>query len=293
MEKRLLLKRTFLAMCLMAVCWIPTRAEGLPGDVNGNGKTDIGDVTALIDYLLGQDTTTIDPAVADVDGDGRVSIADVVGLVDIILEATPTPIDDDPGWVDLGLPSGTIWATRNVGANSPEDYGDYFAWGETEPKSYYDWDTYKWCNGSYYKLTKYCTSGDPAFEGDYGPIDNKTELEPEDDAAYVNLGANWRMPSYDQIVELCYNCTWTWTTHNGVYGQLVTGSNGNTMFLPAAGYRDGGSLYDAGSCGRYWSRTLQSWFPCYAYYIDLDSGKLDNWFFGRGYGFPVRAVRVS
>ena len=224
-------KRTILAMCLMAVCWMPSRADALPGDVNGNGKTDIGDITALIDYLLGQGTTTIDLEVADVDGDGRVSIADVVGLVDLILEAAPTPgDDDDQDWVDLGLPSGTIWATRNVGASSPEDYGDYFAWGETEPKETYNWKTYKWCNGSFYPLTKYCTSGDPAYEDGFGIIDNKTELEPVDDAAYVNLGANWRMPSENQIVEMLENCTWQWIKRNGVDGQLVTGPNGNTMF---------------------------------------------------------------
>ena len=87
-------------------------------------------------------------------------------------------------YVDLGLPSGTMWATCNIGANYPEDYGDYYAWGETETKSNYDWSTYKWCKGSEDTLTKYCT------DNDYGTVDNKTVLDPEDDAAHVKWGGS-------------------------------------------------------------------------------------------------------
>jgi len=198
--------------------------------------------------------------------------------------------EDEGDWVDLGLPSGTIWATRNVGASSPEDYGDYFAWGETEPKSYYYWSTYKWgyvdANGNW-KITKYNTNSS------YGTVDNKTELDPSDDAACAHYPGG-RMPSYDQRDELCNKCTWQWTQRNGVYGQLVTGPNGNTMFLPAAGYRWGDSLGRAGSWGDYWSRTLNSGYPFDAYDLYFDSGDV-GWFnFGlRIKGFPVRAVRVS
>ncbi len=200
-------------------------------------------------------------------------------------------------WVDLGLPSGTLWATRNVGADSPEDYGDYFAWGETEPKDYYWWSTYKWYQEYYdadgYRhsgYTKYCT--DSSYGGLDGFVDNKTELDPSDDAACAHYPGG-RMPSVEQIQELCHNCTWQWTQRNGVNGQLVTGPNGNTMFLPAAGFRWYESLYYAGSFGHYWSRTLDAGGPGNAYNLDCYSGGWGHWDTGfRYYGFSVRAVRV-
>lgn len=120
-----------------------------------------------------------------------------------------TPYDHE--WVDLGLPSGTLWATCNIGASSPEESGDYFAWGETAPKETYNWETYKWCNDRDNTVTKYCTTDI------YGTVDNKTELDLEDDAAYVNWGSSWRMPSMEQIKELREYCSWEWTQSNGVY----------------------------------------------------------------------------
>ena len=153
-----------------------------------------------------------------------------------LLMAWLVPLSVDAGneheWVDLGLPSGTLWATCNVGADTPEGFGDYFAWGETAPKDDYSWETYRWCNGYFNTMTKYCTNGS------YGTVDNRTELDPEDDAAYVNWGSSWRMPTMEQQLELRNECTWTWTERNGVNGKLVTGPNGNTIFLPAAGYYD-------------------------------------------------------
>lgn len=108
-----------------------------------------------------------------------------------LLMAWLVPLSVDAGneheWVDLGLPSGTLWATCNVGADTPEGFGDYFAWGETAPKDDYSWETYRWCNGYFNTMTKYCTNGS------YGTVDNRTELDPEDDAAYVNWGSSWRM----------------------------------------------------------------------------------------------------
>ena len=187
--------------------------------------------------------------------------------------------------VDLGLPSGTLWADRNVGADSPESYGDYFAWGETEPKDYYDESTYKWCQGSYDIQTKYCTSNS------YGTVDNKIVLDLEDDAAYVNMGKDWRMPTYDELSELNSKCTWTWTTQNGVNGYKVTGPNGSSIFLPAAGWRYGSSLVDAGSLGDYWSTSLNERNPSYAWYLDFDSSDYGTNDYGyRGYGRTVRAV---
>ena len=225
----------------------------------------------------------------DVDYNGQVNIADVVTLIDYLLTGTwedPVTPTDNHEWVDLGLPSGTLWATCNLGANSPEEYGDYFAWGETEPKDVYNWSTYKWCNGTEYSLTKYCT------DSSYGAVDNKLELDPKDDAAYVNWGENWRMPTKDQLEELLTECTWTWTTQNGVNGRLVIGPNGNSLFLPAAGYRADSSLNLAGRWGAFWSRTLRSGCPLYAYDVDFGSGGVYWNNIIRDYGYTVRAVRV-
>ena len=225
----------------------------------------------------------------DLNNDGDVDIADVVSLIHYVLNGEWP--GDNHEWVDLGLPSGTLWATCNVGANAPEEYGDYFAWGETAPKEYYDWSTYKWCNGSYKTMTKYCTNSSYGYNGF---TDGKTELDPEDDAAYVNWGPSWRMPTTEQQRELYETCSSVWTTQNGVNGRLFTGPNGNTLFLPAAGYRWGESLNDAGSYGFYWSRALYSSDPSDAYFLGFCSGGWSGWsIYYRGYGHAVRAVRVS
>ena len=194
-------------------------------------------------------------------------------------------------YVDLGLPSGTLWATCNVGANAPEEYGDYFAWGETAPKDYYDWSTYKWCNSAYNQLTKYCIESSYGYNGF---VDNKMVLDPEDDAAYVNWGSSWRMPTSEQQRELINNCTWQRTQLNGVNGRLVTGPNGNTMFLPAAGIRRGDTLSDAGPSGYYWSRELNQNNTDNAYSLDFHSYGV-YWYhiYARNDGLAVRAVRVS
>lgn len=156
----------------------------------------------------------------------------------------------DCGYVDLGLPSGTLWATCNVGAGCPEEYGDYFAWGETETKDIYNWITYKYCNGSDTTFTKYCES---PYLGYNGFVDNLFNLLSEDDAATVNLGPEWRTPGVDEWRELYQNTANFWTTQNGVNGRLFTASNGNSLFLPASGGRYENSLGDVGNSGYYWS----------------------------------------
>ena len=276
---------------LLALPFNAYAQSNLYGDVNGDDEVTVADVNCVIDVILGGNGNHY---AADVNNDGEITIADMNTVIGIILHS-----NQEGDWVDLGLPSGTIWATRNVGASAPEYYGDYFAWGETEPKSYYNWDTYKWyqsyndANGNYHSgYTKYCTSSSYGLDGF---VDNKTELDPSDDAACAHYPGG-RMPSYDQIVELCNSCSWQWTQRNGVYGQLVTGPNGNTMFLPAAGYRWDDSLSDAGSDGYSWSRTLNSSGPRNAFSLYFGSG---DWGWGywisnyRYNGFTVRAVRVS
>ena len=186
--------------------------------------------------------------------------------------------------VDLRL--SVKWATCNIGASSPEEYGDYFAWGETEQKDVYDWSTYKWCNGSSSTLTKYNNSSS------YGTVDNKKTLELADDAARANWGGAWRMPTDAEMTELREQCTWTWTTLNGVNGYKVTGTNGNSIFLPAAGYRYDSSLYPAGIEGFYWSSSLDTGypFPGYALKVQFHSSDVSWGATIRCYGYSVRPV---
>ena len=201
---------------------------------------------------------------------------------EVSLTTSKAPFENGHEYVDLGL--SVKWATMNVGASSPEGYGDYFAWGETEPKDVYEMSTYKWCNGSATTLTKYNTSSS------YGTVDNKTTLELSDDAARANWGGSWRMPTDAEMTELREQCTWSWTTQNGVNGYKVTSkSNGNSIFLPAAGYRDDRSLDDAGSYGHYWSSSLNT-SPYYAWHVYFHSGVVSRDNCWRYYGFPVRPV---
>mgnify|MGYP005756212283 CR=1 FL=1 len=193
--------------------------------------------------------------------------------------------------VDLGLPSGLKWASCNVGATTPEDYGNYYAWGETAPKEDYLWATYKYANGNYNKLTKYCND---ASYGNNGFTDNKTVLEPEDDAAMVNWGEEWRMPTHAEWAELREQCTWTWTTQNGVNGyQVLSKTNSNSIFLPAAGYRSGTYLSNVGSFGFYWSSSLGTDGPFAAWSVYFASDSVSRRGRYRYYGQSVRPVQVS
>ncbi len=185
------------------------------------------------------------------------------------------------GAVDLGL--SVKWATCNIGANAPEEYGDYYAWGETETKEDYSWETYKWYNGSY-NLTKYNTSSS------YGTVDNKTVLDPEDDVAHVKLGGNWRMPTDAEWTELRTQCT-SWTDNyneTGIAGRIVAASNGNSIFLPAAdGLNIPYTLSD--SYGSYWSSSLDmepDLVKCVYFY----SGRVCKDYFDRYCGLSVRPV---
>ena len=183
-------------------------------------------------------------------------------------------------YVDLGL--SVKWATCNIGASSPEEYGDYFAWGETAPKDVYVWSTYKWCNGSQNTLTKYCTNKE------YGAVDNKITLELEDDAAHVNWGGEWRMPTKEELEELHKKCTWTPTKINGVSGREITGPNGNKLFLPNSGYCSEGK-YPGGGTGHCWSNT-SSLHRAYCLTYSWDGNKFVAADL-RSFGFTIRAVR--
>lgn len=182
--------------------------------------------------------------------------------------------------VDLGL--SVKWANMNVGAESPEDYGNYYAWGETSTKETYNWDTYFDTNDGGNTFTKYNNNG------------GKTVLDPEDDAAHVNWGGSWRMPTKSEWQELLDNCTWTWTTQNGINGYKVAsnkaGYTDKFIFLPAAGDRSGGGLYYVGSDGGYWSSSLREYGSGYAWFLDFSSGYRDLLNCRRNFGQSVRPV---
>ena len=192
-------------------------------------------------------------------------------------------------FVDLGLPSGILWATCNVGADTPEGFGDYFAWGEREPKEIYDWKSYKY--GRFfqerYELNKYCTD---SCYGLNGYVDGLTVLELDDDAASANWGAGWRTPTIGEWEELFVNTTGVWTTLNGVKGWRCTASNGNSIFLPAAGYWWDG-VHNA-DLGLYWSASINKEFPyrAWGFHFNCDSSHLCG-SSDRNRGQSIRAVR--
>ena len=234
---------------------------------------------------------TSNPFRGDANGDGVINAADIVEIVSIIMNGD----DRIPKAVDLGLPSGTLWANMNVGASKPEDYGDYFAWGETTPQSdnQYSWESYKWCNGSWDTMTKYCYDSGYGYNGF---TDNLTVLLPEDDAVTANWGGDWCMPTQAQFEELISNTTSEWTTQDDVYGWKFTSeTNGNSIFLPAAG-RHWGHLIGAGSNGSYWSSTFYEAGPQFARYLYFFSGDVSDVssdFNYRFLGFSVRPVRKN
>ena len=188
---------------------------------------------------------------------------------------TTDPTDSTTGeWVDLGLPSGLLWYSVNLGSTTTEGYGNYYAWGELQPKSVYSWDTYSY--GDYDSVNGYTMYKYNTLE-DYGTVDNKNVLEVVDDAATAEFGYSAHIPTYDDWVELRNNTTSKWIKQNGVKGLEFSASNGKSLFLPAAGYRNGNSLYDKGEYCGYWSSTIDTNYP-----YEAGSWKLRILFIWRG-----------
>ncbi len=210
---------------------------------------------------------------------------------DVIIPVVVDSILSIPEAVDLGLPSGLLWASFNLGTTAPEDYGDHYAWGETETKETYDWSTYKWCEGNYDKLTKYVSQSQSSLLGNEGFYDDKITLDPADDVAHVLLGGPWRMPTIKEFEELYRNCTWTWTTQKHVNGYLVQSkTNSNSVFLSAGGTSSG---YNIGSYGYYWSSSLFATFANSAHGITFHSSHVNTSYYrSREAGFFVRPVCV-
>lgn len=184
-------------------------------------------------------------------------------------------------WIDLGLPSGIKWATSNIGASGPSDTGDFFAWGETAPKSYYDWDNYIWCEGTRNTITKYND------RESNGIIDNKYTLELSDDAANINWGGNWCTPTKESINELIENCTTQWTRQNDTCGvRLTSKTNGNSIFLPVTG----SSFGDNSITVVLMSSSFKNSSSCWLLYADSADIRTSGQVYGRAWGHPVRPV---
>ena len=182
---------------------------------------------------------------------------------------TLSNFDPSVYWVDLGLPSGKLWASRNIGANGPLDFGDYFAWGERQPKSTYSWSNYRYGHGSH-ELTKYCN--DPDY-GLNGYTDTLTVLEPSDDAALSNPFGYARIPTKTEWEEMVNNTTHVWTTVEGVNGWMFTAPNGNSIFLPAAGDKTT-NVNDGNQAGHYWTSSLGTDGPNYAWQLGFTASQL-------------------
>ncbi len=294
------------ASCVVTVSYIPVSSVSLDKSTLSLGVLNFSSVTleATVSPSNATDKnvtwSSSDKSVATVSSSGVVTakkigtstITATVGDKSAYCVVTVTKYTAPVGEaVDLGL--SVKWANFNVGASEPEEYGLYFAWGETEPKSDYSWSTYKYSNGSYDTMTKYCNDSSYGYNGF---TDRKILLDPEDDAAHVNWGGSWRMPTKAEQDELrnTDNCSWTWTTLNGIKGYKVQskkpGYTDRWIFLPAAGYRDDSYLYNVGYYGYYWSSSLYADYPYRAYYLYFDSSSVDRYIGYRSYGRSVRPV---
>ena len=284
------------ASCLVTVCTHVESVSLNTTEININK----GNTYTLTATVL--PTNASDKSVAWTSGDPSIATVDESGKVTAVNggSTTITVTTKDGGkhaicevivnndYVDLGL--SVKWANWNVGASKPEEYGDYFAWGETSPKSNYSWSSYRWCKANAKDLTKYCNNPDYGYNG---YTDKLTTLLPEDDAARVNWGGKWRIPTDEEWTELRKNCTWTWTTLNGVKGRKVTsnmpGYTDKWIFFPFAGYRSGSDLYGVNS-GYYWSSYLATNNPSMGSGMFIDAGNAYISGSFRSTGWSVRPV---
>ena len=262
---------------LRGVCWGTAPSPNIDGD-HTNDETGVGSFSRTLEDLNPDVTYYV-----------RTYVVSDYGLAygnEVSFTTQDGSGGDDHAYVDLGLPSGILWATCNVGANVPEDYGDYFAWGEAQVKWEYNMSTYQHCYAEWSMLTKYCNSLSFGFS-----IDDLTVLLLEDDAASANWGGDWRIPTKEEWGELCQNTTHTWTTQNGTPGYLFAASNGNSLFLPAAGYYEESWWSGFDYFGNYWSSSLYTTNPNYAWLFSFSRLECNMTHESRFYGHSVRPVR--
>lgn len=262
----------FVFLCsLLSVSTVSAQNTALVGDMNGDGQLSAEDVTLLVNTLLGR---TPERTLRLAEGE------------------TPWPYDpesDPHKYVDLGLPSGTLWATCNVGASKPEDCGDYFAWGETQPKTSFSWSNYALSEGSSVTLTDYC------LIKSYGHVDGISELSREHDAATAQWGGAWCMPTDEQARELL-SSRYTKVANyvlNGTAGFLISSlSNDATIFLPAAGFFTDAQNIDKGYAAFCWTKTLNASNSTSARCIYIDASSAYSDAYSRMAGCTVRPVRL-
>lgn len=255
------MRNWIISLCLVCSLTASAQMSYSRYDVNGDHEVNVTDVTELVNIILGSRTS----ARGDINGDGEKNVVDVTELVNYILGIYKVQGHE---FVDLGLPSGTLWATQNMGASAPEQTGDYYAWGELEPKEIYTWATYTLCGGTSRTLSRYCGNAD------YGTVDNKVQLALEDDAANQQWGGLWRMPTKAQAQELKSQCKWVLDSARGCY--LLTGPNGNTLFMPLTGYKEGSNVYGKASAGYFWSSTLGNGYPYNAFCLVFEQSAFDK-----------------
>ena len=306
-----LIKTFCLIISFLVLGTVANAATVVVGDVNGDGTVTMSDANVVVNYYLATTKPSdFNKAAGDVNNDGDITMSDANIIVNMFLSGNTGDPANGHEYVDLGI--SVKWATCNVGADNPWDYGDYFAWGETETKSKYGWGTYKWCNlGNPYILTKYNTMSNR------GTVDDNTTLEPADDAATANWHGAWRMPTQQEQTALCDSCYWEWTTDynsKGVAGYIVykakadadmgkkktSGRNITTLgtytlsdthiFLPTTGHRNGNNLDYAGSYGEYWSASLEEGGSNCAWGMNFELNDVGCYFNERYSGFSVRAV---
>ena len=255
----------------------------------------------LIALLIASGSLTTEAQISkfDLNDDGKLTVADMTVLVNAIMSGvgeTPSNVEA----VDLGLPSGTLWANMNVGATSPLDDGLYFAYGETtgctsdtSDGHVFNWSTYKYCNGTKNSIWKYCTTSIS------GAVDDKTTLEPKDDAAYVNWGDGWRIPTKVEMQELIDNTQKYFYSKNGVrILQLTSKKNGKMIELPFSGNRYNSTISNQGTAARYWTSTVRltsdgntEAYTLWASYSQNKVYDVESSGGVRCYGYPIRAVR--
>ena len=268
------------------ICW-STNANPTISDSHVASGLGIGSFTSQMNGLTANITYHVRAYATN-------SVGTAYGLVKEFTTLSGGGGSGDHDYVDLGLPSGTLWAACNVGANTPEGYGNYYAWAEIETKTYYYWEGYKYgrTQGSGHtfvlQFTKYCNM---SIYGYHNFTDTLTVLQSMDDAAMANWGSDWRMPTGEEMEELIENTTHTWTTQNGVIGSLFTAANGNSLFLPAAGKYIRSELKYAGVSCCYHSSSLSDDDPWCAQGFYLNTNSNDYFENNRTYGCQVRAVR--
>ena len=250
------------------------------GDVDGDGTINTTDIVEVVNFIMNKTSNNINEMAADVNEDGTVNAADIVSIVNIIPDNNNTQQDVPAEAVDLGLPSGTLWASCNVGATKPEEMGGYYAWGETEEKAEYTKDTYLYWSNQF-------NGGDDIGENICGT---------NYDVAHVKWSQGWQMPDLDQIKELLENCSHEVVEQNNVKGMKFTGTNGNSIFLPITGLYIGNKVYGKDDYCVYWTGIPPTPLGTAVYYLYVDGKGETHWDYlpenryYRYYGMPIRPV---